>query len=166
MPTRDRGGTAASAKQDAIFMGRALRLARAAARRGEVPVGAVVVSGGRALAGAGNRTITSCDPAAHAEVVALRRAARREHNHRLTGATLYVTLEPCLMCCGAPVHARISRLVVGADDPKVGAISSLFGGGGPAGLNHRFEVRRGVRADECASVLRGFFAARRGRHPK
>jgi len=142
-------------------MRRAQRFARAAARRGEVPVGAVVVLGGRAVAGAGNRTIGKRDPTAHAEVLALRRAARSIRNHRLTGATLYVTLEPCLMCCGAAVHARVARLVFGAADPKVGAISSLFGRGGPAGLNHRFDITGGVGADESAEILRGFFRARR-----
>jgi len=147
-------------------MRRAQRLAREAARRGEVPVGAVVVLDGRAVAGAGNRTIGDHDPTAHAEVLALRRAARRTRNHRLTGAILYVTLEPCLMCCGAAVHARVGRLVFGAPDPKVGAISSLFSRGGPAGLNHRFEIIGGVGADESAEVLRGFFRARRDRRLK
>jgi len=142
-------------------MGRALRAARAAARRGEVPVGAVVVHGDRPLSAAGNCSVGHHDPTAHAEVVALRRAARRIGNHRLAGATLYVTLEPCLMCCGAAVHARIDRMVYGADDPKVGAISSLFRKGGPAGLNHRFAVAGGVRAHECAEVLRAFFKVRR-----
>jgi tRNA(adenine34) deaminase len=143
-------------------MRRALGLARAAACRGEVPVGAVVVLGGRAVAGAGNRTIRHRDPTAHAEILALRGAGRRLRNHRLIGATLYVTLEPCLMCCGAAVHARIGRLVYGATDPKVGAISSQFGRGGPAGLNHRFDVAGGVGADASATLLRDFFRARRG----
>jgi len=147
-------------------MRRALRLARAAARRGEVPVGAVVVVGGRAVAGAGNRTVGDRDPTAHAEVLALRGAGRRIRNHRLTGATLYVTLEPCLMCCGAAVHARVGRLVFGAPDPKVGAISSHFRRGGPAGLNHRFDFAGGVGAAESAVILRAFFRARRGRRPK
>lgn len=143
-------------------MERALRVARAAGRRGEVPVGAVVVVGGRAIAAAGNRTIRASDPTAHAEIVALRRAARRVRNHRLTGATLYVTLEPCLMCCGAAVHARIDRLVYGASDPKVGAISSSFRRGWPAGLNHRFEVHGGVLGADGADMLRDFFRQRRG----
>ena len=147
-------------------MHRALGLARAAARRGEVPVGAVVVLGDRALAGAGNGTVGRRDPTAHAEILALRRAARKIRNHRLTGATLYVTLEPCLMCCGAAVHARVSRLVFGAPDPKVGAISSRFDRGGPAGLNHRFAVAGGVGAAASAGMLRGFFRARRLMRPK
>ena len=146
---------------DPAWMGRALRLAQVAARRGEVPVGAVVVLNGRAIGSGSNRTIRACDPTAHAEIVALRRAARAVGNHRLSGATLYVTLEPCLMCVGAMVQARIGRLVHGATDPKVGAISSLVAGGYPAGLNHRFAVEGGVCAEACASVLRRFFKARR-----
>ena len=142
-------------------MGRALRLARDAARRGEVPIGAMVVLDGRAIGSGSNRTLRSCDPTAHAEIVALRRAARAVGNHRLTGTTLYVTLEPCLMCVGAMVHARIRRLVHGAPDLKVGAISSLIAGGYPAGLNHRFAIEGGVRAEACASLLRRFFRARR-----
>src|SRR5438046_8919615 len=133
-------------------MGAAIRLARAAGRRGEGPVGAVVVSGGRIVGRGSNRTIDAHDPTAHAEVVALRRAARAARNYRLTAATLYVTLEPCLMCLGAMVHARIGRLVCGARDPKVGAIALLtrrrF-----AGLNHRFAITRGVRSAEAAVLL-------------
>jgi len=146
---------------DAHFMGRALGLARAAARRGEVPVGAVLVRDGDVVGGAGNRTIASRDPTAHAEVVVLRRAARRLGNHRLPGTTLYVTLEPCLMCCGAMVQARIDRLVYGADDARVGAIDVLFREKRPAGLNHRFAWRGGVRAGESAALLRSFFEAPR-----
>jgi tRNA(adenine34) deaminase len=145
-------------------MGRALRLAQSASRRGEVPVGAVVVRDGLLLAGGGNRTIAARDPTAHAEIVALRRAARRAGNHRLTGSTLYVTLEPCLMCVGAMIHARVSTLVFGASDPKVGAISSLARKSFPSGLNHRFATRGGVRASECSALLRGFFRSRRKRN--
>jgi tRNA(adenine34) deaminase len=141
-------------------MGAALRLARAAGRRGEVPVGAVVVAGGRIIGRGLNRPIGSCDPTAHAEMTALRRAALRARNYRLTGAVLYVTLEPCLMCLGAMVHARIDRLVFGAPDPKVGATAWLRGGRARR-LNHRFAVRGGVRADQCATLLREFFRARR-----
>lgn len=148
------------ASDDQTFMAAALRLARAAGRRGEVPVGAVVVAGGRVVGRGRNRPIEATDPTAHAEITALRRAARQARNYRLTGATLYVTLEPCLMCLGAMVHARIGRLVFGAPDPKVGATAWLRGR--RAGrLNHRFAVRRGVRADECAALLREFFRARR-----
>jgi tRNA(adenine34) deaminase len=146
-----------------LWMRRAIRLARAAARRGEVPIGAVVVRDGRLLAGGGNRSIASHDPSAHAEIVALRRAGRRAGNHRLTGSTLYVTLEPCLMCVGAMLQARIGSLVFGAADPKVGVLSSLARRGRLVGLNHRFTSRGGVRAAECASLLRDFFRARRVR---
>ena len=141
-------------------MGAALRLARAAGKSGEVPVGAVVVADGRIIGRGGNRPIGSCDPTAHAEMTALRRAARRARNYRLNGATLYVTLEPCLMCLGAMVHARIARLVYGARDAKIGATAWL--GRGRAGrLNHRFAVLGGVRAGECAALLVEFFRARR-----
>jgi len=146
---------------DEKWMGRALRLARAAGLRGEVPIGAVVVSGGR-LAGSGaNRSIGAHDPTAHAEVTALRRAARAAGNYRLTAASLYVTLEPCLMCLGAMVHARIDRLVYGARDPKVGSTALLKRAG--RGLNHRFSVKGGVRDEECGALLREFFRRRRGR---
>ncbi len=141
-------------------MGAALRLARAAGKRGEVPVGAVVVASGRIVGRGRNRPIESSDPTAHAEILALRRAARQARNYRLTGATLYVTLEPCLMCLGAMVHARIGRLVYGAPDPKVGATAWLRGRRA-RGLNHRIEVSGGVRADECAALLKEFFRARR-----
>ena len=146
-------------------MGRALRLARASALRGEIPVGAVVLRDGVVLGAAGNRSIASHDPTGHAEIRALRRAARRAGNYRLTGATLVVTLEPCLMCLGAMVHARIGGLVYGARDPKIGAVSSAAGTswGRAAGLNHRFPVRGGVRGEESASLLRDFFQSRRRR---
>ena len=140
-------------------MAAALRLARAAGRRGEVPVGAVVVSQGRIAGRGANRPIGARDPTAHAEMTAIRRAARAEGNYRLTGATLYVTLEPCLMCLGAMVHARIDRLVYGARDPKIGSTSLLRRTRGA--LNHRFGMRGGVRAAECASALRKFFHERR-----
>jgi tRNA(adenine34) deaminase len=157
---------------DAVFMRQAIRLARAAGRRGEVPIGAVLVAGARGRSGAdrsaaadivargSNRPIASSDPTAHAEIVALRRAARRLGNHRLTGATLYVTLEPCLMCLGAMLHARIARLVFGAPDPKVGA-TALLRGRRARGLNHRLAVSGGLLADESAAMLRRFFRARR-----
>ena len=141
-------------------MGRALRLAASSARRGEVPVGAVVLRDGVVLGAAGNHSIASHDPTGHAEIRALRRAARSAGNYRLAGAILVVTLEPCLMCLGAMVHARIGGLVYGARDPKVGAVSS-GAWDGVAGLNHRFPVHGGVRAEECAAVLSGFFLERR-----
>ena len=146
---------------DDKWMGQALRLARAAGRKGEVPVGAVVVSGGRIAGRGANGPIGARDPTAHAEVMALRRAARAAGNYRLTAATLYVTLEPCLMCLGAMVHARIDRLVYGARDPRVGS-TSLLKKTGP-GLNHRFGVVGGVRGEECAAVLQEFFRRRRAR---
>lgn len=141
-------------------MGRALRLARASALRGEIPVGAVVLRDGVVLGAAGNRSVVSHDPTGHAEIRALRRAARRAGNYRLTGAILVVTLEPCLMCLGAMVHARIGGLVYGARDPKIGAVSS-GAWSQAAGLNHRFPVHGGVHAGECAEVLRDFFHVRR-----
>lgn len=141
-------------------MGRALRLARAAGAREEVPIGALVVAGDRVLGRGANRLIGARDPTAHAEIVALRGAARSARNYRLSGTTLYVTLEPCLMCLGAMVQARIDRLVFGARDPKVGAVA-LLRGRRAAGLNHRFAVTGGVRAEECAELLRGFFRLRR-----
>lgn len=139
----------------------ALRAARAAGRRREIPVGAIVARGARILAAAGNRTIAGRDPAGHAEIVALRRAARVLGNHRLVGTTLVVTLEPCLMCFGAMIQARIGTLVYGAADPKVGAISSLLPRGYPAGLNHRFASLGGILAPECAGLLQQFFRERR-----
>ena len=147
-------------KTDTAWMRQALRRARAAADRGEVPVGAVLVAGGRVVGGGSNRSITGCDPTAHAEIVAIRRAAHRTGNHRLVGATLYVTLEPCLMCLGAVVQARIARVVFGARDPKVGA-AALFGRRRPPGLNHHFDVEGGVLAGESAGLLKEFFRQRR-----
>lgn len=145
-------------------MARALAEARAAARRGEVPVGALLVAeGGEVLAAAGNRTIADHDPSAHAEIVVLRQAAAALVNHRLPGTTLYVTLEPCVMCVGALIQARIARLVYGASDPKAGAVASLFQLAADPRLNHRFAVQGGVLAAECGHLLRDFFRQRRGR---
>ena len=146
---------------DKKFMKEALRTARAAGRRGEVPVGAALVMEGRVIARAGNATLTRWDPTAHAEVVALRRGARRLGNHRLTGAILYVTLEPCLMCVGAMVQARIQRCVYGARDPKVGASRLLRLPRLRRGLNHRVEITGGVLDESCAELLRSFFRERR-----
>jgi len=142
-------------------MQEALAEARAAGERGEVPVGAVVVADGRIVARAGNRTIADCDPTAHAEIIALREAAKVVGNYRLLGASLYVTIEPCAMCAGAMIQARIARLIYGADDAKAGAIRSCFSILDHPQLNHRVEVTSGIRADEAAAVLRDFFAARR-----
>jgi tRNA(adenine34) deaminase len=135
--------------------------AQAAALREEVPVGALVVLDDRILAAAGNRTITDCDPTAHAEIVALREAARKIDNHRLTGASLYVTVEPCAMCAGALVQARIARLIYGADEPKGGAIRTCLQVLDSPALNHRVEVVSGVLADESVKLLQSFFSARR-----
>jgi tRNA(adenine34) deaminase len=146
---------------DREFMAAALAEARQAAERGEVPVGAVLVFDNRIIARAGNRTISDCDPTAHAEIVALREAARILENYRLPGATLYVTIEPCAMCCGAMIQARIARLVYGADDAKGGAVHSCFSVLDHPQLNHRVEVTSGVLADESAAALKNFFSARR-----
>ena len=146
---------------DENMMRLALGEARNAERSGEVPIGAVVVSEGRVVARAANRTITDNDPTAHAEMVALRAAARELGNYRLTGTTLYVTLEPCAMCAGAMVLARIARLVYGADDPKGGAVRTFFGVLEHPGLNHHVEISRGVLAKECGAILQAYFADRR-----
>jgi len=146
---------------DRHLMQAALDEARAAAERGEVPVGAAVVVDGRIIARAGNRTIADCDPTAHAEIVALREAAAAVANYRLLDATLYVTIEPCAMCAGAMIQARIARLVYGADDPKSGAVSSCLSVLDHPQLNHRVEVTSGVARDEAAALLKEFFAARR-----
>ena len=139
----------------------AIEQAKAAALLGEVPIGAVVVSDGRILAAAGNRTISDCDPTAHAEILALREAARKIGNHRLIGASLYVTVEPCAMCAGALVQARIARLIYGADEPKGGAIRSCMQVLDAPELNHRVEVVSGVLAADSVQLLQSFFAARR-----
>ena len=142
-------------------MRRALRLAKLAARRGEVPVGAVVVFGSRLLAVGCNQRETKHDPVAHAEIQAIRRAARKLGSWRLDGCTLYVTLEPCAMCAGACVNARIARIVYGCADPKAGYVSSLGNLASDARLNHRCEVVGGVLAAESGAALRDFFRRRR-----
>ena len=147
--------------EDIDFMRMALEQAAEAGRRGEVPVGAVIVAEGKVMAVAGNRTISDCDPTAHAEMVALRAAAREIGNHRLGPMTLYVTIEPCVMCAGAMIQARIGRLVYGADDPKGGAAASCFAVLDHPRLNHRVEVMGGVLANEAAGLLKEFFAAKR-----
>jgi len=146
---------------DEQFMRQALEEARRAAEAGEVPVGALVTLDGRVIASAANRTMTDGDPTAHAEIVALRAAAKTLGNYRLAGATLYVTLEPCAMCAGALVHARVARLVYGCDDPKVGAVNWCLRVLEHPMLNHRVEVTSGILADECSVLLREFFEARR-----
>jgi tRNA(adenine34) deaminase len=146
---------------DVRFMHAAMDEARAAGERGEVPVGAVLVIGDEIVACAGNRTIVDCDPTAHAEMVALREAARKMGNYRLLGATLYVTIEPCAMCAGAMIQARIARLVYGAEDAKGGAVRSCFNVLDHAQLNHRVSVTAGILAEDAAGLLKDFFAARR-----
>jgi tRNA(adenine34) deaminase len=146
---------------DFEYMHLAIAQAQAAALRGEVPVGALVVLEDRVLAAAGNRTVTDCDPTAHAEIVALREAARKTGNHRLLGASIYVTVEPCAMCAGALVQARVARLVYGADEPKGGAIRTCMQVLDAPALNHRVEVISGVLAGECVQLLQSFFSARR-----
>ena len=144
------------------YMREALRLAAEAERAGEVPVGAVVVVAGGEIAGAGhNQPISTSDPTAHAEVVAMRAAARHLGNYRLTDATLYVTVEPCLMCVGAMIHARIGTLVFGATEPKAGAIESTQRAHEHPALNHRLVVVSGVLARECGELLSRFFREKR-----
>lgn len=146
---------------DFEYMQLAMEQAQGAALRGEVPIGAVIALEGQILALGSNRTITDCDPTAHAEIVALREAARKIGNYRLIGASLYVTVEPCAMCAGALVQARISRLVYGADEPKGGAVRTCLQVLDAPMLNHRVEVISGVLAAESVQLLQSFFAARR-----
>lgn len=148
---------------DRHWIQHALELARHAEAAGEVPVGSVIVRDGQVLGEGWNAPISLHDPTAHAEIAALRAAAAREGNYRLTGATLYVTLEPCCMCAGAIIHARIGRVVFGAADPRTGAAGSVFEILGTDRLNHRVEVRGGVLEAECGESLRAFFRARRNR---
>lgn len=142
-------------------MMRALELAQVAAGEGEVPVGAVVVQEGREVGVGYNAPISGCDPTAHAEIRALRDAAARVGNYRLSGATLYVTLEPCTMCVGAIVHSRVSRVVFGATEPKAGAIVSTRRTLEEEAFNWRVEAQGGVLAEDCSELISGFFAARR-----
>jgi tRNA(adenine34) deaminase len=146
---------------DEVFMRRALDLARHAEQAGEVPVGALVVLNDEVIGEGWNQPIVSHDPTAHAEIVALRAAATRMKNYRLTDTTLYVTLEPCAMCAGAIVQARVARVVYGAADPKAGAAGSVFNLLESSALNHRAQIKRGVLAEDCGAMLREFFGARR-----
>ncbi len=148
-------------QEDEFWMRRALALARQAAENGEVPVGAVVVMEGRAVGEAYNQPITQQDPSAHAEILALRQAANVVRNYRLSGATLYVTIEPCTMCFGALMHARIGRLVYGAQEPRAGVCESQLQLPEQRFYNHRLEVQGGVLAAECAAQMQSFFARRR-----
>ncbi|MGB6131828.1 MAG: tRNA adenosine(34) deaminase TadA [Acidobacteriaceae bacterium] len=146
---------------DEILMSAALAEAHAAAAAGEVPIGAVAVKDGRVIARGQNRVLRDCDPTAHAEIMALRAAAKEIGNYRLTECELFVTLEPCAMCAGAMIHARLGRLVYATADPKAGAAGSVLDVLNHPRLNHRMTVTEGVLAEECGELLRGFFRERR-----
>jgi tRNA(adenine34) deaminase len=151
-------------RDDSYWMGMALREAGKAADRGEVPIGALLVRDGKVLGRGYNLREASRDPVAHAEIIAIRKAAKKEVSWRLTGATIYVTLEPCIMCMGAMLLARIDRVVFGCHDPKGGAAGSLYDLSDDPRLNHSIRVTSGVREAECAAILSDFFAAlRRGK---
>jgi tRNA(adenine34) deaminase len=146
---------------DHIYLGAAMREAEAAERGGEVPVGVVVVLDGEIIARGNNRVLRDSDPTAHAEIVAMRAAGKMLGNYRLEGCSLYATLEPCAMCAGAILHARIERLVYAASDPKAGACGSVLGVMNHPQLNHKVEVVSGVLAEECGAMLTNFFRERR-----
>ncbi len=148
-------------ERDVYWMQQALRLAEQASEQDEVPVGSLIIREEELIGSGWNRPISSCDPTAHAEIIALRDAARRVGNYRLAGTTLYVTLEPCLMCAGAMVHARIERLVFGAYDPKRGAVNSTSKAFETQGLNHRIECTGGLLQSTCVEQLQNFFRVRR-----
>lgn len=153
-------------KTDEIWMWRAIGMARVAEKLGEVPVGAVIIDAdGRILTAASNVTIKNNDPTAHAEIVALRTAGIRRGNYRLTGTTVYTTIEPCVMCAGALVNARVKRVVFGAHDERFGAVETHFGICSSDVLNHRIEVTAGVLADECRQLMQDFFKKRRNAAP-
>ena len=149
------------AELDRQFMQQALSQAKLAAAAGEVPVGAVLVRDGQVISTGFNRPITNSDPSAHAEMMALRTAAQGESNYRLPGTTLYVTLEPCTMCAGAMLHARVERVVFGATDPKTGAAGSVLNVFSEKQINHQTQVEGGIMGEECGQVLRDFFKERR-----
>ena len=150
-------------ERDENFMRMALEEARKAGERGEVPVGAVIIDEQQnILAAAGNNSIGGSDPAGHAEMVALRAAGKKTGNYRLLNTALYVTIEPCVMCAGAMIHARIGRLIYGASDPKAGGVVSCYQVGGDGKLNHQLNIEGGVLAEECAELLTSFFKRKRG----
>ena len=161
LPMTNVAGMETAEAEDARHMGLALEEARRAEAAGEVPVGAVVVLDGRVIGRGHNRVIAASDPTAHAEIVALRDAAQAVSNYRLAGADLYTTVEPCPMCCGAAVNARVTRVVYGAADPKAGAARTLYRLLDDARLNHQVTVVAGVRSAECAALLSGFFQKKR-----
>jgi tRNA(adenine34) deaminase len=156
------GSAAAMTENDEILMRAALAEARAAAEAGEVPIGAVAAMGGAIVARGQNRVLRDCDPTAHAEVVAIRAAAQAVANYRLLDCQLFVTLEPCAMCAGAMIHARLGRLIYGAADPKAGAVGSVLEVLNHPKLNHQMAVTGGILAEECGELLREFFGERRG----
>jgi tRNA(adenine34) deaminase len=158
---QNRGAENTESSMDELWMEEALRAAQRALEIGEVPVGAVVVRAGEIIGQGWNRNIADSDPAAHAEIMALREAGAIVGNHRLIDCELFVTIEPCAMCAGALVHARIKRLIYGADDCKAGAVSSVMQVVNHPRLNHRMEVRGGVLAGRCAELVQGFFRERR-----
>ncbi|MHB1947083.1 MAG: tRNA adenosine(34) deaminase TadA [Gammaproteobacteria bacterium] len=147
--------------RDTHWMQHAIQLAQMAAQNQEVPVGAVLVVDDKIVGEGSNRPISQCDPSAHAEMIALRDGAKNINNYRLVNSTLYVTLEPCLMCIGALVHARVKRVVFGAYDPKGGAVESVFQIGGTDKLNHRVECQGGLLAEQCGMLLSEFFRSKR-----
>ena len=149
------------AELDRQFMQQAIEQAQLAALVGEVPVGAVLVRDGQVISKAFNKPITNHDPSAHAEMLALRQAADAEQNYRLPGTTLYVTLEPCTMCAGAMLHARVDRIVYGAPDPKTGAAGSVVDVFASKQINHQTSVNGGIMAEECGQLLKTFFKERR-----
>jgi len=161
MPKRSIGerssATELSVATDEIWMQEAVLAAHRALEAGEVPVGAIVVCDNKVVGRGWNRNLTDCDPSAHAEIVALRESARNVGNHRLGDCELFATIEPCAMCAGALVHARLKRLVYGADDPKAGAVHSVLQVLNHPGLNHRMQVRGGVLAGRCAELIQEFF---------
>jgi len=151
-------------ESDEDYMKLALAEAKKAELAGEIPVGAIIVSEGIVIGRGFNQPIASNDPTAHAEIIALREAARQQRNYRLTNATMFCTVEPCAMCAGAMIHARLGQLVFGTPDPKAGAAGSIYNILTDPRLNHRVEVVNGISEDDCAALLRAFFAIRRGRN--
>lgn len=165
--TKDQRPTSAiTTGPDELWMEDALRSAQRALEAGEVPIGAVVVCDGKVVGRGWNRNITDSDPTAHAEIIALREAGAAVGNHRLADCDLFATIEPCPMCAGALVNARVARVVYGCPDPKAGALDTLFAIGRDPRLNHRFAVTSGVLGEECAELLKGFFARLRARGPR
>ena len=160
-PANDQRPASEGSSFDELWMDEALRCARRALDIGEVPVGAIVLCDGRIVGRGWNRNLADSDPTAHAEIVALREAGKNVGNHRLGDCELFATIEPCAMCAGALIHARVKRLVYGADDPKAGAVHSVLTVVNHPKLNHQMEVRGGVLAGRCAELLQEFFRSRR-----